>query len=73
MNGQSPGWASQPWEEPDQNDISRPSLLRHPLVRQPEIEIFTVVSLFVAGSGWFWLGAGGVVAKSTSAGDVRGC
>jgi hypothetical protein len=31
MNGQSPGWASQPWEEPDQNDISRPSLLRHPL------------------------------------------
>jgi hypothetical protein len=45
----------------------------HTLVRQPEIEIFTVVSLFVAGSGWFWLGAGGVVAKSTSAGGVRGC
>lgn len=50
-----------------------PTVPAQRLVRQPEIEIFTVVSLFFAGSGWFWLGAGGVVARSASAGGVRGC
>jgi hypothetical protein len=43
------------------------------LVRQPEIEMFTVVSLFVVGSGWFWPGAGGVVARLTSVDGARGC